>query len=132
MTIHGGCLCGTFRFTLHAAPGSLADCHCVDCRRSSGAPYVTWGTVGRDEFKVAQGSLRRVPFAGRIRGFAQCCGTHVLFEESTTSATVDVSIATLDDPRSYPPTKAIWTEDKLPWVVLDPRLPSYSQSSEST
>jgi hypothetical protein len=37
---------------------------------------------------------------------------------------VDVAIATLDDPQLFPPTKAIFTEDKLPWVILDSSIPS--------
>jgi len=37
---------------------------------------------------------------------------------------VDVAIATLDDPRPFPPAKAIFTEDKLPWVILDSSIPS--------
>ncbi len=105
-------------------PFGVADCHCVDCRRSSGAPYVTWGMVHRERFKLVGGTLRRVAHAGRIRGFAACCGTQILFEDAPDCPTVDVAIATLDDPRSFPPGKAIWTEDKLPWVVLDPSVPA--------
>lgn len=132
MNIPGGCLCGGLRFTLRSRPGSLGDCHCLDCRRSSGAAYVTWGSVPRDDFSITQGAIRRIPFADRVRGFAQCCGTQVLFEESAVSPTVDVAIAALDDPQPYPPAKAIWTEDKLPWVLLDPRLPSFPRDGEPT
>jgi hypothetical protein len=124
MTFTGGCLCGGVRYELQEPPFGTVDCHCLDCRRSSGAPYVTWGMVHRDKFKLVSGSLRRVPYAGRVRGFASCCGTHVLFEDTPDSPTVDVAIATLDAPDRFPPTKAIWIEDKLPWVTLDPSVPS--------
>lgn len=90
---------------------------------------MTWGTVPRSAFNIIQGNLRRIPFAGRIRGFAECCCTHVLFEDSSASGTVDVAIATLDDPGPFRPSKAIWIEDKLPWVVLDPGLPAYPRNS---
>lgn len=42
---------------------------------------------------------------------------------------VDVAIATLDDPVAFPPEKAIWTEDKLPWAILNPKLPAFPRSS---
>ncbi|MEO5961191.1 MAG: GFA family protein [Opitutaceae bacterium] len=87
------------------------------------------GTVERRDFEIARGSLRKVQHAGRIRGFAACCGTHILFEDAPDAATVDVAIATLDDPASFPPEKAIWTEDKLPWMILDPKLPAFRKSS---
>lgn len=131
MKIDGGCVCGGLRYELVEVPTSLCDCHCVDCRRSSGAPYVTWGTVRRQSYRETRGSIRRVLYAGRVRGFAACCGTHVLFEDAPDSETVDVAIATLDDPTPYPPRKAIWVEDKLPWVVLNPKLPAYPQRSAS-
>jgi hypothetical protein len=85
---------------------------------------VTWGIVHREKFKLLCGTLRRIPYAGRVRGFAACCGTQILFEDAPDWPTVDVAIATLDDPRPFPPARAIFIEDKLPWVVLDPSIPS--------
>src|SRR5712691_12711 len=37
----------------------------------------------------------------------------------TDSEWIDVTVASLDDPKTYHPAVAIWTEDKLPWVKLD-------------
>ena len=42
LVIEGGCVCGGVRYRLEAAPTQVNDCHCLDCRRSSGAPFVTW------------------------------------------------------------------------------------------
>jgi hypothetical protein len=128
MKIEGGCLCSGLRYELRERPFSLGDCHCVDCRRSSGAPYVTWGTVKRENFVITTGELRCVRFAARVRGFAACCGTHVLFEDPAEPATVDVTIASLDRPEEYRPEKAIWIEDKLPWVILDSTIPAFPKS----
>ena len=122
--LSGGCLCGGVRYTLGEPPFGLVDCHCVDCRRSSGAPYVTWGMVKRENFQLVCGTLRRVEHAGRIRSFAACCGTQILFEDAPDWPRVDVAIATLDDPKPFRPSRAIWTEDKLPWVMLDPDIPA--------
>lgn len=116
---------------LKVEPFSLGDCHCVDCRRSAGAPFVTWGSVRRADFAIAAGELRKINFAGRIRGFAHCCGTHLVFEERADSETIDITIASLDDPAPFPPQKVIWLEDKLPWVVIDESLPSFPQKSDA-
>ena len=129
MELTGGCVCGGTRYALLAAPAGLNDCHCVDCRRSTGAPYVTWGSVRPADLKITQGKLREVPHAGRLRSFAACCGTHLFFRETTTSEWIDVTIASLDDPTAFPPEKSIWTEDKLTWVILDPKLPAFRRSS---
>ena len=105
MELTGGCLCGGTRYELKGAPFSLGDCHCIDCRRSAGAPVVTWGSVYRKDLHMIKGEPRKIQRAGRIRSFAACCGTHLFFEETNDSETVDVTIASLDDPTRFAPQK---------------------------
>jgi GNAT superfamily N-acetyltransferase len=85
---------------------------------------VTWGIVKRENFHLVRGTLRHVEHAGRVRAFAACCGTQILFEDAPNWPRVDVAIATLVEPRPFRPRRAIWTEDKLPWVILDPEVPA--------
>jgi hypothetical protein len=127
-TIEGGCLCRGVRYRLGEVPGDRNDCHCIDCRRSSGAPYVTWGTVSRTKLQLLAGELRTIRHADRVRSWAACCGTHLFFADRPESASIDVTIASLDDPAPYPPEMSIWTEDRLPWVALDERRPAYRKS----
>ena len=128
--IEGGCLCGGVRYRLRTEPVELSDCHCIDCRRASAAPFVTWGAVHRDEIELLSGELRRVQHAGRLRSFAACCGTPLFFQEDAASESIDVTIASLDHPESYSPEAAIWTEDRLPWAVLNPSHPAFRQGRE--
>ncbi len=109
-------------------PGRLS---CIDCQRSAGAPYVTWGSVPREE-RITKGEPRKIAHANRIRSFAACCGTHLFFEETKDSEIIDVTIASLDDPAPFAPQKAIWLEDKLPWVVIDESLPSFPKTPNAT
>jgi hypothetical protein len=125
MKMTGGCLCGGTRYAVNSQPTALVDCHCIDCRRSAGAPYVQWGSVRRHDFMLTSGETRKVPYANRIRSFAACCGTHLFFEDSQDSDTIDFTIASLDDPTPFAPTKAIFLEDKLPWVVINEAVPSF-------
>jgi hypothetical protein len=132
MEFTGGCVCGRTRYVLKSAPFSLGDCHCIDCRRSAGAPYVTWGSVPREDLHITKGEPRKIAHANRIRSFAACCGTHLFFEDNKNSETVDVTIASLDDPAPFAPQKEIWLEDKLPWVKLDESLPKFQKSSKTS
>jgi hypothetical protein len=128
MNLTGGCVCGGTRYVLKSQPFALIDCHCIDCRRSAGAPYVTWGSVPRKDLVITKGEPRKIPYANRIRCFAACCGTHLFFEDNKDSEMIDVTIASLDDPAPFAPQKAIWLEDKLPWVKLDESLPRFEKS----
>ena len=131
MEYTGGCLCGGTRYVLRRAPSAGGDCHCIDCRRSAGASYVTWGSVPRQDLRITKGEPRKVAYAGRIRGFAACCGTHLFVEDKPDSETIDVTIASLDDPTPFAPNKAIFLEDKLPWVALNESIPSYQTIPQS-
>ncbi|HZS16345.1 MAG TPA: GFA family protein [Candidatus Udaeobacter sp.] len=124
MDFTGGCLCGGTRYQLKSRPFALVDCHCIDCRRSAGAPYVQWGSVPRQDLVVTKGEPRKVSYASRIRSFAACCGTHLFFEDSEDSENIDLAIASLDDPTPFPPQRIIFLEDKLPWVTIDASIPS--------
>ena len=125
MEITGRCVCGGTRYLLKSRLFALVDCHCIDCRRSAGAPYVQWGSVPRPDVVITKGEARKVSHANRIRSFAACCGTHLFFEDAKDSETIDVTIASLDDPTPFAPQKAIFLEDKLPWVVIDESIPSF-------
>jgi hypothetical protein len=87
---------------------------------------VQWGAVPRQDLVVTNGEPRKIAHANRIRSFAACCGTHLFFEDSKDSDAIDVTIASLDDPTPFAPQKAIFLEDKLPWVVIDASIPSFA------
>jgi len=129
-TIEGGCLCGGVRYRLHNRPKPGSDCHCEDCRRASAAPYVTWCSVPSKAIEILSGELRRVLYTGRLRSFASCCGTPLFIQDEVSSEWIDVTVASLDDPKAMPPEAAIWTEDKLPWVQLDPSRPAFGRNKD--
>src|SRR5947208_1380099 len=114
MEFTGGCVCGGTRYVLKSRPFSLNDCHCIDCRRSAGAPYVTWGAVPREDLRMTRGEPRKITHASRIRSFAACCGTHLFIEDSKDSETIEVTIASIDDPAPFAPEKGILQQKNFP------------------
>jgi hypothetical protein len=128
--IEGGCLCRGLRYRLNVRPKQGSDCHCEDCRRASGAPYVTWCSVPTKEIEVLSGELRRVLYADRLRSFASCCGTPLFIQDEVNSEWIDVTVASLDCPETLQPEAAIWIEDKLPWVELDPNRPAFRRNRD--
>jgi len=51
----------------------------------------------------------------------------IAFLNDDSSPSLDVPIATLDDPSPFAPEVIIWIEDRLPWVKLDLELPTFRQ-----
>src|SRR6266566_9753674 len=64
--ISGGCLCGWVRYEVSGQPYNITHCHCLDCRRNSGAPLVTWASFTRSDFRFTTGQPRELPWAGRL------------------------------------------------------------------
>jgi hypothetical protein len=56
----------------------------------------------------------------------------LFFEDNKDSDTVDVTIASLEDPAPFAPQKAIFLEDKLPWVVIDESLPAFQKTPKTS
>jgi hypothetical protein len=68
----GGCFCGAIRYEARGTPFHETSCHCSICRRTTGAPFVTWFSVRSPDFRIIQGNRRgsrqRRPCARSARG----------------------------------------------------------------
>lgn len=129
--IEGGCLCGAVRYQARSEPYHITHCHCADCRRSSGAAFVTWASFRREDFRVTEGEPREVQFAGRLRGFCSECGTSLTFRSSPAADEVDVTVSSFDHPELVGPADHIWIEDRLPWIALADGLPTHARERKA-
>ena len=129
--ICGGCLCGAVRYEARGEPHDLTHCHCADCRRSSGAPFVTWASFRRNGFRFTQGAPRELAWAGRVRSFCPQCGTPLTFMTELDAKEVDVTVCTFDEPAGVTPADHTWVEDQLPWVRLADGLPTYRRQRKA-
>jgi hypothetical protein len=126
--LKGGCFCGALRYEAHGTPFHETSCHCSICRRTTGAPFVTWFSVPRAAFRWARGEpVRFASTAHGTRSFCGRCGTQVLFESTTAPDELDVTAGSLDDPESIPPKDHSRTSSRLAWIKLADGLPEYSE-----
>lgn len=124
----GGCQCGAVRYRFQAPLSDIAHCHCSICRRSTGGILVTWITVPLQQFTWLQGEpARYASSATCTRHFCSACGAHLALFTSLSPQSVDVTIATLDHPERAPADRHIWTQSRLPWLVVDTHLPEERQ-----
>lgn len=122
----GGCHCQQVRYEVDEPFFHKTNCHCTLCRRTSGAPLMTWFTVRRQRIRWVKGSPARYTSTDiAIRLFCRDCGTHLAFEHQRYPNETDVTVGSLDQPDAIAPEDDSHIADKLPWVRLDPSLPSY-------
>jgi len=129
MTMEGGCFCGALRYRIKGIPRRVTHCHCVHCRRTSGAPFVTWAEFSPAQFEFVTGTPGRCESRPKVtRQFCANCGTQLTYEHADEPGTIDVTAASLDAPDAVHPEDHVWCDRMLPWVQLSDGLPRYNLS----
>ena len=126
----GGCLCGAVRYRATAAPLRAVSCHCGQCRRASGAAFLTFVHFPRDAFTWTRGApMLWQSSAHAGRGFCSACGATLMMHEDVLDDRVQVTLGSLDRPGDVRPDDHVWTESQLPWLTIDDDLPRYPRIS---
>jgi hypothetical protein len=127
--LEGGCLCGAVRYRIDRPPLATAICHCVTCRRAAGAQSVAWATVPADGFACVAGDpVRHASSPGVTRCHCARCGTSLTYQ--CEASTIDVTVASLDDPEAVPPRREIWLAHRLSWEPTDPRREAHAGAGD--
>ncbi len=125
----GGCCCGAIRYEAGGTPFHATSCHCSICRRTTGAPFVTWFSVSRSAFRFVQGASARFRSSARAtRSFCSNCGTQLTFEHDDAPDEIDITTCSLDDPEALPPEDHTYANRRVGWVRLADGLPEYSEA----
>jgi hypothetical protein len=125
----GSCLCGAIAYRVTLPLVDAGYCHCRLCQRASGAPVVAWLTVPVAGFAYTKG--RPVEFRSSAHGRRElcgACGTPLAFRSVSSPATVDVTLASLDDPGSVAPQYHIWRRSRIPWFETSDALPRHDDA----
>jgi hypothetical protein len=128
--VEGGCYCGAVRYRLSARPLGVYRCHCKDCQRFSGAAWQMSMMIRRNTLEVIAGTTSaydKTADSGRVARMHACptCGTKLFNEPLSAPDLLVLKPGTLDDSSWAVPAGNIWVESALPWVALEPDLPSF-------
>ncbi|MEI4471463.1 GFA family protein [Frigidibacter sp. MR17.24] len=110
--VTGGCLCGAVRIEARGRPDRVGLCHCLDCRKHSGAPFYA-GAV----FPVSAVTVTGETRDWQGRHFCPTCGGSVF---GRTGDEVEVTLGTLDAPDLFAPSYELWCRRRESWL---PDLP---------
>ena len=127
----GSCLCGSVRYRVLGPLGPMCNCHCTDCRKNSGAAFVTWIEAPRRAFTFVKGEDQvhvHQAESGTKRSFCRQCGsTLVCFVD--TDDLIEIAAATLDTPLRQRPEYHIYVRSKVPWFEIQDGKPQYQTTS---
>lgn len=129
MTYSGQCSCGAIRYELSGEPNVVTLCHCSDCRRSAGAPMVSWAMFPETALTVTTGQPKTRNSSGTaMRSFCGDCGSGLFYRNAVVlPGIVDVQSSTLDNPEALPPAVQIQTAERLAWMRQVHELPEFER-----
>lgn len=125
----GGCLCGAVRYEVDMQGSRSGNCHCRDCQKNGGGPFMTFTTPLAGNFRWLS-EPDGIAKASRVarRRFCARCGTPMTWEHETRPADFAFSTGTLDDPSAVTLIYEIFTRTR--WACFPP-LPGVDQFEAS-
>ena len=103
--LRGKCLCGTVQFEVEDRFGYALNCHCSNCRRTTGAAFKPFAGIEREKFKITCGAGWLLIYGEQSGHDAHCgqCGL-LLYSLVQEAKIAHVALGTLVDSPSIRPT----------------------------
>src|SRR3954469_4196299 len=100
----GGCACGKVRYTAQVGDDEAYLCHCRMCQRSTGSISIAFKNVKQADvaWDGEPDWYESSPIAKRP--YCRECGTSLGFAWTERSGTMDLTVASFDDPTRLKPT----------------------------
>lgn len=124
----GRCYCGAVHYTVADQFIYAANCHCSDCRRTTGSAFKPFAGIERAKLSLTKGQ-DRIKIVGDADGNnTHCadCGS-LLYSVVRNGAYVHVAMGTLVDVPTIRPTHHIFVGSKAPWFTITDDLPQYDE-----
>jgi len=120
------CLCGAVRYTVADEFAYAANCHCSDCRRTTGSAFKSFAGIEREKLQLTQGADALMLYGGETDHNVRCkiCGS-LLYSVVRDGAWVHVAMGTLVDEPTIRPTEHIFAGSKAAWHTITDDLPQY-------
>jgi hypothetical protein len=122
----GECFCRAVRYEVADQFAYALNCHCSNCRRTTGAAFKPFAGIARDQFRLVKGGLDLLVYGDEQAHDAHCgrCGS-LLYSVVRGGAFVHVAMGTLAEDPSIRPSAHIFVGSKAPWFAITDDLPQY-------
>ena len=123
--IHSGkCLCGEITYEVSGEPVFQGNCHCIDCRKSTGAGFATILFFKEEQVVQLSGKTSSFEYNAdsgnrKIKFFCQRCGSFVFGTNSGREGIMTIYVGTLDNANFVKPQFNIYTSRALPYVNIN-------------
>jgi hypothetical protein len=127
-TLAGKCFCGGVHYAVSDEFVYAANCHCSNCRRTTGSAFKPFAGIARDKLRITKGGNNLMIFGEENGNDTHCkaCGS-LLYSVVRDGAFVHVAMGSLVDAPTIRPNKHIFVGSKAPWFTITDDLPQYEE-----
>lgn len=129
--LSGTCCCGAVGYQVEDAFDYALNCHCGNCRRTTGSACKPFAGILRDRLALTHGADRLMVHGDDLTHDTHCgtCGS-LLYSVVRAGQWVHVTLGTLIDTPTIRPTAHIFVGSKAPWHEITDDLPQYQEFPE--
>jgi len=129
--IKGSCLCEGVKYEYADEITEVAICHCHQCKRAQGTPFVTNAPIRKDGFSFTQGAeLVKEYFSSsnKRRVFCGRCGSPFYSQRTDMPETIRLRLGTVAEGDIPEPDYEIYCESKSDWYKTNASRPTYKKN----
>ena len=126
--LEGRCECGAVRYRVPDEFKYAANCHCSNCRASTGSAFKPFAGIERSKLEVTEGADKVLIWGDEDGNHTRCavCGS-LLYSVVRDGKWVHVALGSLADAPSVRPSEHIFVGSKAPWFEITDDLPQHEE-----
>ena len=131
----GKCLCGDVTYSVTGDPVRQGHCHCLDCKKATGAGFATIAFFKDEQFAKNSGqthSYQHQAESGNTltKEFCQRCGSLVFGSNTGRPGIKSVYVGSLDDAGFVQPQFNVWMKRLLSFYRVDETLNNFEEGAK--
>ena len=127
----GQCLCGGVKFEADGDIMMQGNCHCTDCRQSSGSPFATLLFMAEDKVSIS-GELKSYAHqvdSGNmlVKDFCPNCGSQMFGRNKGRPGSLAIKVGTINEQAEIKPQFNVFAGSKMDCIALDDSIPAFDK-----
>ena len=122
----GECYCRAVRYEVADAFSYALNCHCSNCRRTTGSAFKPFAGIAYSRLRLVRGGDQRIIYGDDTTHDAHCARRgSLLYSRVREGKWAQVAMGTLVEAPSIRPTAHIFVGSKAPWHEITDDLPQH-------
>ncbi len=127
----GACLCGEVQYIITSTPIRMGQCHCDDCRKSTGTGHSSNAFFSKEALQI-EGTTSHydsITDTGSSirRFFCSKCGSRLFGTSNVNTDIISVSAGTLEDSSWFKADAIVYHKRQPVWDIMDENIPCFEE-----